>query len=143
MNPFQSLHDYELFVYRLAEQFPQILSSTLTIAQRGRHYAELTGEILFLNDYRLNVYERLAWEDEALTIIGYSYELWQGNQELYWYDSQPHPNDPTLAGTSPHHKHIPPDIKHHRIPAPGLALDAPNLPFLIEEIQALLSSSPV
>ncbi len=35
----------------------------------------------------------------------------------------------------PHHKHIPPDIKHHRIPAPGLSFQQPNLPFLIEEIE--------
>ncbi len=52
--------------------------------------------------------------------------------------SQPHPNDPTLASTLPHHKHVPPDIKHHRIPAPGLSFTKPNLPFLIEEIQAML-----
>lgn len=30
--------------------------------------------------------------------------------------------------------HIPPDIKHHRIPAPGLPFDQPNLTYLIEEI---------
>jgi len=35
----------------------------------------------------------------------------------------------------PHHKHIPPEIKHHRIPAPGLSFDQPNLPQLIEEIE--------
>ena len=30
--------------------------------------------------------------------------------------------------------HVPPDIKHHRIPAPDLSFTRPNLPFLIEEI---------
>jgi len=35
----------------------------------------------------------------------------------------------------PHHKHIPPDIKHHRIPAPHLSFVEPNRPFLIEEIE--------
>lgn len=35
----------------------------------------------------------------------------------------------------PHHKHVPPDIKHHRIPAPGLSFDRPNIPRLIEEIE--------
>jgi hypothetical protein len=50
------------------------------------------------------------------------------------------PNDPTLASTHPHHKHIPPDIKHHRIPAPGLSFTQPNLPFLIEEILVTLVS---
>jgi len=40
-----------------------------------------------------------------------------------------------LAVTDPHHKHIPPDIKHNRISAPALSFDKPNLPFLIEEIK--------
>jgi hypothetical protein len=40
-----------------------------------------------------------------------------------------------LASAHPHHKHVPPDIKRHRIPAPGLSFTRPNLPFLIEEIE--------
>ena len=48
----------------------------------------------------------------------------------------PHGN-PVLAETDPHHKHIPPDVKHHREPAPRLCFDQPNLPFLIEEIWQL------
>jgi hypothetical protein len=35
----------------------------------------------------------------------------------------------------PHHKHIPPDIKHNRIPAPSVSLEHPNLPGLIQEIE--------
>jgi hypothetical protein len=50
------------------------------------------------------------------------------------YDPQPHPDDPNLASTHPHHKHIPPDIKRHRVPAPDISFQQPNLPFLIEEI---------
>ncbi len=42
--------------------------------------------------------------------------------------------------THPHHKHIPPDIKHNRVPAPGLSFTQPNLPFLIEEIERELLS---
>lgn len=57
---------------------------------------------------------------------------------MCWYDPQPHPNDPSLASTHPHHKHVPPDIKHNRIPAPGLSFDRPNLPYLIAEIETLL-----
>lgn len=55
--------------------------------------------------------------------------------------SQPHPNDPDLASTYPHHKHIPPDIKHRRIPAPNLSSTCPNLPFLIEEIEREILST--
>jgi hypothetical protein len=74
-------------------------------------------------------------------ILDYGYEVWRSGEKLYWYDPQPHPGDPTLASTDPHHKHIPPDIKHHRIPAPGLSFDRPNLPLLIEEIAASLLAS--
>ncbi len=35
----------------------------------------------------------------------------------------------------PHHKHVPPDIKRNRIPAPALSFTRPNLPLLIEEIE--------
>lgn len=37
-------------------------------------------------------------------------------------------------------KHIPPDIKHHRVPAPDLSFTRLNLPALITEIEALASS---
>lgn len=53
-------------------------------------------------------------------------------------ESQPHPDDEGLASTHPHHKHVSPDIKHNRIPAPGLSFSGPNLPFLIEEIERSL-----
>lgn len=137
MSPFQSLREYELFVYSLGEQFPRIVRSTLVIAQRGRLFAELTGEVGLRGGYRLVAYERLTWDTGTLVIEGYSYEVWQGSDKLYWYDSQPHPDDPALAGTDPHHKHIPPDVKHHRVPAPELSFTPPNLPFMIQEIETL------
>jgi hypothetical protein len=73
-----------------------------------------------------------------MVIDWYGYEVWQSEEKLYWYDSQPHPNDPTLAGTYPHHKHLPPDIKHNRIPAPQMSFTRPNLPVLIQEIEELV-----
>ena len=138
MNPFQSLRDYERFVYTLALRFASIQYLTLVVAQRGRLYAELSGDVIFAHDYRLNIYERLSWDSAAVSIDGYSYELWRGNEKIYWYDSQPHPGDSALASTDPHHKHIPPDIKHHRVPAPGLSFHAPNLEFLIREVESRL-----
>ena len=66
MSPFQSLREYELFVYSLPDQFPRIVRSTLVVAQRGRYYAELAGEVLFPDGYRLNVYERLSWDAGSL-----------------------------------------------------------------------------
>lgn len=138
MSRFRSLREYELFIYTLPQRFPGILRSTLVVSQRGRTFAELAGEVLFSEGYRLNVYERLVWDTGVVTIEAYSYEAWRGSEELYWHDSQPHPNDPDLACTDPHHKHVPPDIKHHRVPAPALSFTKPNLPFLIGEIEAML-----
>jgi hypothetical protein len=138
MNPFQSLRDYETFVYTLPQSFPQIVHSTLVVARRGRLFAELSGEIIFASGHRLVVYERLTWDTGPLRLEGYSYEVWHGSEKLYWYDSQPHPGDPTLASTDPHHKHVPPDIKHRRIPTPDLSFTPPNLAFLIQEIQTAL-----
>lgn len=138
MNPFQSLRDYETFVYTLPQSFPQIVHSTLVVARRGRLFAELSGELILASGHRLVVYERLTWDTGSLRIEGYSYEVWHGSEKLYWYDSQPHPDDPTLASTAPHHKHVPPDIKHRRIPAPDLSFTPPNLAFLIQEIQTAL-----
>jgi len=138
MNPFQSLRDYETFVYTLQHSFPQIVRSTLVVARRGRLFAELSGELILASGHRLVVYERLTWDTGPLKLEGYSYEVWHGSEKLYWYDSQPHPGDPTLASTAPHHKHAPPDIKHHRIPAPDLSFTPPNLTFLIQEIETAL-----
>jgi hypothetical protein len=60
---------------------------------------------------------------------------------LYWYDDFPHPNDQTLASTFPHHKPVPPNIKHNRIPAPKISFSRPNLSILIEEIERLIESA--
>lgn len=139
MNPSLSLPEYESFVYTLQQQFSTIVRSTLLVARRSRYLAETKGALFFTGGYRLVIYESLTLDNGPLRIEDYSYEVWRGDEKLYWYDSQAHPNDPTLASTAPHHKHIPPDIKHHRIPAPGLSFTPPNLPFLIQEIEAQIS----
>ncbi|MBK8430470.1 MAG: hypothetical protein IPL28_03895 [Chloroflexi bacterium] len=97
----------------------------------------LTGQIYFHNGCRLEIYEQLQSETGVVLIEQYGYEVWRGNEKLYWYDPQPHPHIPELAENHPHHKHVPPDIKHNRVPAPELAFERPNLSFLIEEIMAL------
>ena len=88
------------------------------------------------------VRERLVFDRLPALIEGYGYEVWRGAEKLYWYDSQPHPEDPSLRSSHPHHKHVPPDIKHHRIPAPEMSFDRPNLPALISEIEKLLEGEP-
>ena len=138
MNPLQSLAEYELFIYTLQQSYPSIRRSTLVVMRRGTIAAAVLGEIELVQGLRLVVSERLSFLRQPGSIMDYGYEVWQGVEQLYWYDSQPHPDNPTLASTHPHHKHVPPDIKHNRIPAPGLSFKQPNLPFLIEEIEQTL-----
>lgn len=135
MNPYQSLRDYEEFVYTLPQRFPAIVSSTLVVVRRGARMVTVTGEISFPKGYRLVVKERLTFDTGPLVLKRYGYEVWRGSEKLSWYDSQPHPDDPTLAATFPHHKYISPDIKHHRVPALELSFTRPNLPVLIAEIE--------
>jgi hypothetical protein len=136
MNPFQSLNEYERFIYTLSSQYTAVRRSTLTLIRRGKGTAIVRGDIE-INSYRLVIREVLSFALESGRLLDYGYEVWQGNEKLYWYDPQPHPHIPELALNHPHHKHIPPDIKHHRIPAPQLTFNQPNLPFLIAEILAL------
>lgn len=138
MNPFQSLQDYEVFIYTLQHRYPSVQRATLVIARRGRTIATLQGELFFSNGYRLVVRERLSTDTGQVVIESYGYEVWHGGRLICWYDPQPHPNDPTLQSTYPHHKHIHPHIKHNRVPAPQMSFERPNIPVLIEEIEALI-----
>lgn len=95
------------------------------------------GEVFFAQGFRLRMREELDFD--AGLITAYGYEVYQGEERLYWYDDFPHPHDVTLASTHPHHKHVPPDIKHNRIPAPDVSFSKPNLPFIIAEIEAQMS----
>lgn len=140
MNPLQSLVAYEHFIYSLQESYPTIHRSTLVVIRRGPLAAHLMGEIEFAYEIKLVGDEQLLFIDSPGEIQHYGYEVWRGDEKLYWYDSQPHPNNPLLASTHPHHKHIRPDIKHNRIPAPGLSFRRPNIPFLISEIESTLLS---
>jgi len=115
-----------------------MLHSNLIVTRHGRYMAELTGELAFPSGHRLVVYERLTWDIGPLIIEGYSYEVWDSNDKVYWYDSQPHPADLDLVSTQPHHKHILPNIKHHRVPAPELSFTHPNITFLLHEIKTTL-----
>lgn len=136
-NPFRSPEDYELYVYALIEKFPSIERSTLTFIRLGSTLARVAGEIYFENDIRLVVRERVLYNRLPIVLDWYGYEVYRGEEKLYWYDSQPHPDNEELQSTHPHHKHIPPDIKHNRIPAANMSFTQPNLPALISEIESL------
>ena len=156
-DPLSSREAYQTFIYTLSEHFPSIRRSTLVYVPSGDLFGRVEGILFFDGDVVLCVQEYLNFE--LGVIEGYGYETSRAHvspdnpdfpaaaeycqasyphkEKLYWYDSFPHPNDPALAATDPHHKHVPPDIKHHRIPAPDLSFTRPNLPFLIQEIEQL------
>ncbi len=159
-DPLSSPEAYQTFIYTLRERYPSIRQSTLVYIPSGALFGRSEGILFFDQDIILCVQEILNFE--LGVIKGYGYEAsrahvspdspgfpdaaeycrpsYSHKDKLYWYDSFPHPNDPSLAATHPHHKHIPPDIKHHRVPAPELSFTEPNLPFLIREIEQLLES---
>jgi hypothetical protein len=137
-NPLRTLEDYELFLSTLAERFNSIRQSTLTLVRLGSSLARVTGELQFDGGFRLVAVERIIADRSPAVLDAYGYEVWCGNEKLFWYDCQPHPDEPALRVTHPHHKHTPPDVEHHRLPAPQLSFTRPNLPELIAEVEALL-----
>lgn len=131
-----SLPEYENLIYSLQARFDCVSASTLVVKRTSNKSAHVTGVLYFDKDVTLHVFEEVDFLEHE--IADYGYEVYHGDEKLYWYDCWPHPDNPLLASTHPHHKHIPPDIKHHRIPAPNMSFTNPNLPELIREIEALL-----
>jgi hypothetical protein len=130
----KSLAEYSRFIAELLTH-PQIERSSVAAWSDSPYTGIAEGEVFFTNGIRLRMREEIDFA--AALIASYGYEVYRGDERLYWYDDFPHPNDPSLASTFPHHKHVPPDIRRHRIPAPGLSFEQPNLPFILQEIEAL------
>ncbi|MCX6581722.1 MAG: DUF6516 family protein [Candidatus Aminicenantes bacterium] len=131
-NPLSSLNAYSRFIADLLDR-PGVKHSTLTAWSDSPYTGIAEGDVFFTNGLRLRVREELDFADRL--IMSYGYEVYRGADRLYWYDDFPHPNDPGLSSSYPHHKHIPPDIKHNRIPAPEISFTQCNLPVLIQEIE--------
>jgi hypothetical protein len=134
-----SFQEYSRFVYTIRERYPSIRGSTLVLIPLGPLSGTLRGILEFDQGVTLRVIEQIDFD--AQSIDHYSYTVSQQGKVRYWYDPQPHPGVPVLASTHPHYKHALPDLKHNRVPAPGISFDRPNLPFLIEEIERDLLSS--
>ena len=157
-EPLSSPQAYEAYLYGLSERYSSIQRSTLVYIPSGALFGHAEGMVFFECQVILCVREYLNFE--LGVIEGYGYEVscvitpqdvpdaaeycrasYPHKEKLHWYDSFPHPTDPALASTNPHHKHVPPDIKRHRVPAPDLSFVRPNLPFLIEEIEREILSN--
>ena len=81
------------------------------------------------NGLRIRVVEVLDFKQQQM--ITYSYTVFRGTARIRWYDPQPHPENPALAPTFPHHFHEEPDIKHNRQAAFGISFEDVNLPQVI------------
>jgi len=132
-----SAQEYSRFVAEALDR-TSVEKSTLAVWTDSPYTGMAEGEVFFLKGFRLRMREELDFDAGLMT--SYGYEVYRNGERLYWYDDYPHPNDPTLASTYPHHKHVPPDMKHHRIPAPGISFDQQNLLLVLQEIEALIES---
>lgn len=135
--PLSSVAAYSRFIAGIVNR-PSVVQSTIRAWSVSPYTGIAEGEVQFTNQLWLRMREELDFDDRLIT--SYGYEVYRGTEKLYWYDDFPHPNDPILASTHPHHKHVPPDIKHNRIPAPELTHQHPNLLYLITEIEALIDT---
>ena len=135
-HPLHSLAAYSHFVAELLDR-SGVERSTVVVWPASPYTGIAEGEVYFSHGIRLRLREELDFD--AGLITAYGYEVYRHNERLYWYDDFPHPNDPTLASTFPHHKHVPPDIRHHRIPAPEMSFLRPNLPILFQEIEEVIT----
>ena len=133
-HPLTSLTEYSRFVAELLSR-PSVSRSTVAVWSDSPYTGIAEGEVFLSNGVRLRIREELDFD--ARLITAYGYEAYRGEDRLFWYDDFPHPNDPALASTFPHHKHVPPDIRHHRIPAPAMSFTRPNLSAVLEEAEAL------
>lgn len=133
-SPLKSLSNYSRFVSEVLDRY-DIEKTTVMVWSSSPYTGTAEGEVFFKDGIRLRMREELDFDAELIT--SYGYEVYKDEVRLYWYDDFPHPNDASLASTFPHHKHIPPDIKRNRIPAPDIDFSYPNLPFLIQEIEEL------
>lgn len=130
----RSLGAYSRFVAEVLQR-PGVEKSTVSVWSDSPYTGIAEGEVFFSGGVRLRLHEEIDFADGLIT--SYGYEVYRGDERLYWYDDFPHPEDSSLAATFPHHKHVPPDIKRNRVPAPALRFDRPNLPFILDEIEDL------
>ena len=134
-NPLHSLTAYSRLIAELLDR-PAVQRSTVAVWSASPYTGIAEGEVFFSHGFRLRLREELDFD--AGLITAYGYEVYESEERLYWYDDFPHPHDPVLAATFPHHKHVPPDMKRNRVPAPEMSFTSPNLPRLIREIEEII-----
>lgn len=132
-SPFSDIKSYSAFVYTLQERHPFVTTSTLALASVGAALGKLQGHVDCGSDIHLEVFELV---DFAVgRIRTYSDEVYRAAEKLCWYDAWEHPEDASLSATFPHHKHLLPNLRDHRVPAPGISFGSPNLDVVLADIR--------
>lgn len=127
---------YAQLIFFLLANRSSVESHTVAVYTTSQTIGITRGHVVFRSGHMLRVFEQIDFV--AHRILRYFYELTCEGKLLWWYDSMPHPDVVDLQSTHPHHKHVPPDIKHHRVIAPDLSFTQPNLPVLIQEVEDLI-----
>ena len=138
-SPLDAYAEYARFIYDLLVGRATVECHTLAVYTTSQTVGITRGHIVFRSGYMLRVFEQIDFVTHR--ILKYVYEVSYQGERLWWYDPMPHPDIPDLQSTHPHHKHVLPDIKHHRTPAPYLSFTEPNLPQLIAEVEAITKVS--
>ena len=89
-----TLEEYEKFVYDIPNRFPSVRYSTLVFVRLDPLTAVVRGEVFLEGDIYLRVREVLDFDSGFLQT--YSYEVYRGDEQLYWYDDWSHPDIPEL-----------------------------------------------
>ncbi len=131
--PLDDITSYSAFVYALAERHPFVMGSTLVLAPIGATLAKLEGRIECQHGIHLEIWELIDFA--ARRIRTYSCEVYRGDEKICWHDCWEHPEIPALAATFPHHKHIQPNLRDNRVPAPRISFESPNLDVVLEGIR--------
>ena len=118
LNPPSSVADYSHFIAEIVIR-TTIDRSTVIVWSDSPYTGIAEGEIFVLNGFRRRLREELDFDTNL--IASYGYEVYRGEQRLFWYDDFPHPELPGLASTFPHHKHVPPNARHNRVSTPEMS----------------------
>ncbi len=127
--------EYSRLIFHLLADRATVESHTIAVYTVSRTLGITRGKVVFRSGHELSVFEQIDFI--AHRIVRYFYQLTYEGEPLWWYDPMPHPHISELQSTHPHHKHIPPDIKRHRVPAPELSFTEPNLLCLIEQVEQI------
>lgn len=132
-EPLANLASYSAWIYALADRHPFVTHSTLVLIPVGATLARLEGRIECAQGLAVEAWELVDFSKQQ--IRAYSYELYRHGGKVCWYDAWLHPEIPALAATFPHHKHVLPNLRDNRVPAPGISLNRPNLDVVLADAQ--------